>query len=308
MPSLYYVVISINDSRSSIRLKITPNRLSNFIITIDNRFIVNGKHQTIENKKFNEVIILTTTFLWFSTTYVYIYSKLSTILDLILELCAYNIQSCIIAENSGASRIELCGNPLEGGTTPSYGLIKYTVEQLSIPVFPMIRPRGGNFMYSESEFAIMRTDIATCKELGCKGIATGAHLSDKTLDVEMMSRLVEWAYPMQVTCHKVFDRVPDAQAALDQLMQIGCTRVLTSGLEKTAIDGASLLKEMGEWANRKIIIMPGGGVRSDNIRELAANTHALEFHSSGIISITQNQIADGLEVSGMVRMLNSLTK
>jgi copper homeostasis protein len=225
---------------------------------------------------------------------------------LILELCAYNIQSCIIAENAGAGRIELCGNPLEGGTTPSYGLIRYAVEQLSIPVFPMIRPRGGNFIYSESEFAIMKADIATCKELGCTGIATGAQLADLTLDVAMMSRMVEWAYPMQVTCHKVFDRVPDAHAALHELLQTGCSRVLTSGLQKTAIAGASLLKELGEEANGKIIIMPGGGVRSDNILGLAAKTNAREFHSSGIISISQSQMADASEVATMVRILNGL--
>ncbi len=215
---------------------------------------------------------------------------------LLLELCAYNIQSCLIAEKEGAERIELCSNPFEGGVTPSFGLISFCLEQLSIPVFPMIRPRGGNFAYDANELAIMKTDILKCKELGCKGIATGIHLADTRLDRDNLKRIVDWAYPMEVTCHKVFDGVPDALDALEVLMDAGCKRVLTSGLKKTAVEGAGLIKELIAAAAGRIIIMPGGGVRPSNIEQLMTETGATEYHSSGILAIATNQIADENEV------------
>ncbi len=222
---------------------------------------------------------------------------------MLLEICAYNIQSCFAAEHAGAARIELCADPDVGGTTPSYGLIKYALEYLSIPVFPMIRPRGGNFVYDAHELAIMKQDIITCRELGCKGIATGILLPDGTIDVENMTELVRLAYPMEVTCHKAFDRTPDAAQSLEAVIAAGCRRVLTSGLCATALNGAGVLAQLQALAAGRIIIMPGGGVRSSNIAQLVKETGAAEFHSSGIVEKTGSYMADEAEIRIMADAL-----
>ncbi len=223
---------------------------------------------------------------------------------MILEICAYNIHSCLVAQHAGASRIELCADPDVGGTTPSCGLIRYTIEELSIPVFPMIRPRGGNFIYDAHELAIMKKDILICRELGCPGIATGIHLADGRIDKKNLALLVEWAHPMSVTCHKVFDRTPHALQALEDVISAGCTRILTSGLKPTAIEGSSTIKELIIHAAGRITIMPGGGVRSSNTTQLINETRATEYHSSGLLSKNTDYIADENETSLMVTILN----
>lgn len=217
-----------------------------------------------------------------------------------IEICAFNIQSCRIAERAGAGRIELCADPLHGGTTPSYGLIEYVLNHISVPVFPMIRPRGGNFIYDADEIAIMKKDLLMCRQLGCPGIATGVQLQDGRLNREQMRQIVEWAHPMQVSCHKVFDGTPDAYAALEDLIEAGCARVLTSGLQKTALEGAEMLARLAIQAKGRIVIMPGGGVRASNIGQLAALTGLSEFHSSAIRARGGNDIADEDEVRGLV--------
>jgi copper homeostasis protein len=221
----------------------------------------------------------------------------------LLEVCAFNIQSCLVAEAAGAGRIELCADPLEGGTTPSYGLISYALANTTIPVYPMIRPRGGNFVYDEAELAIMEHDIAVCRDLGCPGIATGVALPDGRIDQARMARFVALAHPMQVTCHKVFDGVPDAGDALEALIAAGCARVLTSGLEKTALQGSAMLQRLVVQAAGRIQVMPGGGVRSGNIAELAALTGAAEFHSSGVLSRGVVNVSDVTEVRAMVHAI-----
>ena len=225
---------------------------------------------------------------------------------MLIEICAYNIQSCIIAEKAGAKRIELCADPLLGGTTPSYGLIEYALEQISIPVFPMIRPRGGDFVYDADELVIMKKDILMCRELGCPGIATGVQLADKRINTEQLKYLVEWAYPMTVTCHKVFDRAPDALRALEDVISAGCTRILTSGLHPTAMEGAGVIADLIRHANGRIIIMPGGGVRSSNIAELITLTGAEEYHSSALLAAGNNYVADEEEVKRMGSELTGL--
>jgi copper homeostasis protein len=215
---------------------------------------------------------------------------------MILEVCAFNIQSCFIAEKNGASRIELCADPLQGGTTPSHGLVQYALEHISIPVFPMIRPRGGNFIYDDDELAIMRKDILACKELGCTGIASGIQLANGDIDTDRLKRIVDWAAPMEVTCHKVFDATPDAFTALENVIAAGCTRILTSGLHKTAVDGTQVIAQLIAQAAGRIIIMPGGGVRSSNIAQLVSETGAGEYHSSALIPKNPGHIADADEV------------
>ena len=198
-----------------------------------------------------------------------------------LEICAFGVQSAVIAERAGATRVELCDNPIEGGTTPSYGAIKITREKTGIQLYPIIRPRSLNYFYDAEEWAIMLADVLMCKELGCDGISVGVQKINGEIDADKMKRLVEVAYPMGVTCNRVFDAIPNAPAvALETLIQAGCERVLTSGLAASAPEGAALLKDLVALADGRISIMPGAGVRSDNIEALVQQTGAFEFHTS----------------------------
>jgi len=197
-----------------------------------------------------------------------------------LEVIGFTIESCLIAQAAGAHRIELCDNPSEGGTTPSYGFIKTARENLSIDLYPIIRPRGGDFLYSEIEFEVMKADIEVCKNLGCDGVVIGILNADGTVDKKRSKQLVEIANPMKVTFHRAFDRTNDPFQAMEDIISIGCERILTSGLQTVATDGEELLNKLVKKANNRIIIMPGSGVKSDNIKTLIRNTNATEFHSS----------------------------
>jgi len=197
-----------------------------------------------------------------------------------LEVIGFTIESCLIAQAAGAHRIELCDNPSEGGTTPSYGFIKTARENLSIDLYPIIRPRGGDFLYSEIEFEVMKADIEVCKNLGCNGVVIGILNADGTVDKKRSKQLVEIANPMKVTFHRAFDRTNDPFQAMEDIISIGCERILTSGLQTVATDGEELLNKLVKKANDRIIIMPGSGVKSDNIKTLIRNTNATEFHSS----------------------------
>jgi len=197
-----------------------------------------------------------------------------------LEVIGFTIESCLIAQAAGAHRIELCDNPSEGGTTPSYGFIKTARENLSIDLYPIIRPRGGDFLYSEIEFEVMKADIEVCKNLGCDGVVIGILNADGTVDKKRSKQLVDIAHPMKVTFHRAFDRTNDPFQAMEDIISIGCERILTSGLQTVATDGEELLNKLVKKANDRIIIMPGSGVKSDNIKTLIRNTNATEFHSS----------------------------
>jgi copper homeostasis protein len=201
----------------------------------------------------------------------------------ILEVCAFTIQSCITAEKAGATRVELCDNPVEGGTTPSYGTIKQVREKISILLYPILRPRSGNYYYNEDEYAIIRKDIEMCRELGCNGISVGAQTINAEIDTEMLKRIVDWAGPMGVTCNRAFDGTPDPFKALEDIISAGCERVLTSGQKTAAPDAGELLGKLVTQAGDRIIIMPGAGVKSSNIRKLAEESGAREFHSSARI-------------------------
>lgn len=197
-----------------------------------------------------------------------------------LEVIAFDLLSCKIAQENGADRIELCANPHEGGTTPSYGMIKAARKITSIQLFPIIRPRGGDFLYTDDEFYAMQEDIKACLEIGCEGVVIGMLNADGTIDMERCTILKQLAGSMQVTFHRAFDRVNDPFAALEQIIQLGCHRILTSGLKPTAIEGADLLQQLVKQAGDRLKIMPGSGVRSDNILFLASQTGAKAFHSS----------------------------
>jgi copper homeostasis protein len=207
-----------------------------------------------------------------------------------LEVIAFSIESCSLIQQAGAHRIELCDNPGEGGTTPSYGFIKKARELASIELYTMIRPRGGDFLYSADEFDAMKEDIKYCKQLGCDGVVFGLLNADGTVDKARTSALVDLAYPMGVTFHRAFDRVRDALEALDTLIDIGCERVLTSGLMPNVTGGKHLLKQLVAAADERIIIMPGSGVRHNNLAELAQFTGAVEFHTSA-----RTNVATGMQ-------------
>ena len=243
-------------------------------------------------------------------------------MNFILEVIGFNIESCIAAQSAGAHRIELCDNPGEGGTTPSYGFIKTAREKLEIDLYPMIRPRGGDFLFSDDEFEIMCEEVKVCKSLMCDGIVIGMLNSDGTIDKKHCSKLIELAYPMGVTFHRAFDRTRDAFEALETLINIGCERILTSGLKPNVNDGIHLLKALVEKADERIIIMPGAGVRSSNIKELAVTTGAKEFHSSARKQVDSKMnylnkemneqltsvIADEEEIKNILSFLNELSR
>jgi copper homeostasis protein len=197
-----------------------------------------------------------------------------------LEIIGFNIESCIAAQEAGANRIELCAGPGEGGTTPSYAFIKAAREKLQIDLYVMIRPRGGDFLYNDEDFEIMKNDVAICKQLGCDGIVTGILTKDGKVDKKRCKQLIQIAYPLEATFHRAFDRVSDPFEALEDTIELGFERILTSGLKPKAIESTQLLSQLIKQANERIIIMPGSGVTAENMIRIAESTGATEFHSS----------------------------
>jgi copper homeostasis protein len=197
-----------------------------------------------------------------------------------LEICTGSLHSALAAQAGGAHRIELCDNLDQGGTTPSPGVIKQAVERLDIPVFVLIRPRPGDFLYSDAEFQAMKDDILFCKEHGAKGVVVGILRKDGRIDMERTAELVALARPMQVTFHRAFDMTPDPLRALEDVISLGIDRILTSGQAATAWDGAPVIKEWVQQANGRILIMPGSGINEENVRELIDLTGAAEVHAS----------------------------
>lgn len=197
-----------------------------------------------------------------------------------LEICSFDLLSALIAQEAGADRIELCAGPAEGGTTPGPGLIRAAREKIHIDVYPIIRPRGGDFLYTDEEFDIMMKEVTYCKQMGCNGVVIGLLNTDGTIDKSRTARLVDLAYPLGVTFHRAFDWAINPFEAMEEIISVGCERILTSGQRPTAPEGAELINELVRQADDRIIIMPGSGVRADNIIALAEMTEASEFHTS----------------------------
>lgn len=197
-----------------------------------------------------------------------------------IEIATADFITTQSAVEGGADRIELCAALTEGGTTPSYGMIQKCREAFSVQLFPIIRPRGGDFYYSDEEYDIILQDILLCKKTGCDGVVIGLLKKDGSLPIKKTAKLIQAAYPMEVTFHRAFDRCKDAFETMEELIQIGCTRILTSGQQPGAAQGQDLIAQLIKAAGERIIIMPGSGVRKDNIKELAQKTGAVEFHSS----------------------------
>lgn len=190
------------------------------------------------------------------------------------------MQSALAAQAGGAQRVELCQNLEQGGLTPSYGLIKRVRELLTIPVFVLVRPRPGNFVYDAYEWAIMAADIEQCRALGCAGVVLGILDATGRVDRPRCQSLIELAGPLPVTFHRAFDACPDQAQALEDVVALGCQRVLTSGGQFTAVQGQVQLAALVQRAAGRISVMPGAGLTPHNIRALAASTGATEFHAS----------------------------
>ena len=200
----------------------------------------------------------------------------------ILEACVGNYNEAVLAAKKGADRIELCDNLMEDGTTPSYGTIKKTVQKLDIPVMVIIRPRGGNFIYTEEEVEIMKYDIQICKDLGSHGVVIGA-IKDSKVDIKIIKELVDLPKPMSITFHMAFDEIEDKKSAIVELVELGIDRILTKGGASDAITGKDSLKELVKYANERISIMPGKGVNRENRDYLLEYTGAREIHGSRIV-------------------------
>lgn len=198
----------------------------------------------------------------------------------ILEICADSVESAVAAEHGGASRIELCSSLLEGGISPSAGLISTVRSRLSIDVCVMIRPRGGDFCYSAAEFEAMEQDVITAKQLGANGIVFGILKEDGDIDVARTSHLIEIARPMKSTFHRAFDMSRELSKSLAHVIQTGADRVLTSGGEPNVEDGLPVIANLVRVAGSRITIMAGGGVRESNVHRIIEETGVREIHAS----------------------------
>lgn len=202
-------------------------------------------------------------------------------MERIMEICANSAKSCVEAEAGGAQRVELCAAIPEGGTTPNYGMIRMAQQMTSkIDINVLIRPRGGDFLYTETEIETMLHDIEMAKQLNVHGVVFGCLTKQGEIDVPLMRRLVEAAKPLSVTCHRSFDVCREPFTALEQLIALGFDRILTSGQQPDAVQGIPLIKALVKRAGERIIIMPGCGVREDNIALIEVKTGAKEFHAS----------------------------
>lgn len=198
----------------------------------------------------------------------------------LLEICAGSVQSAIAAQAGGADRIELCQNLEQRGITPSYGTIQCVLARLAIPVFVLIRPRPGNFVYDAQEQAIMEADIRQCQAMGCAGVVLGALDEAGRVDMALCRKLVEAAGSMQVTFHRAFDACSNQRQALEDIIELGCHRILSSGGQSTAPQGQEQLAALVQQAAGRIRVMPGSGVTPATVLGLAQRTGAQEFHAS----------------------------
>lgn len=200
-----------------------------------------------------------------------------------VEIVVFNLESAMKAQEGGADRIELCDNPGEGGTTPSAGIIELARQNLSIDVYPMIRPRGGDFFYSNYDFHAMKRDIIQCQRLSVDGVVFGILNTDGTIDKKRCHELIGRARPLKVTCHRAFDMTRDPFEALEDCIEVGFDRILTSGQEAQAIKGVSVISELVKRSRGRIAIMAGSGVNEETVGEIVSTTKVNEIHFSAMI-------------------------
>lgn len=216
-----------------------------------------------------------------------------------IEIVVYNIESALRAQEGGADRIELCDNPGEGGTTPSYGMIELVRQNISIDVFVMIRPRGGDFYYSNYEFHCMKRDIWQCQKSSVDGVVFGLLNPDGTIDKKRCKELIDRARPLKVTCHRAFDMTRDPFEALEDCIEVGFDRILTAGQQAQAINGAPLIGELINKAARRIAIMPGSGVNEKTVEEIVLTSGADEIHFSATTFRESGMVFRNAKIAGM---------
>lgn len=221
-----------------------------------------------------------------------------------LEIACFNLQSAIIAQENGADRVELCANMIEGGTTPDLELTAAARKELSIDLNVMIRPREGDFVYSGGEFEQMKIEIEQFKKLNVNGFVFGILNTDGSIDIERNAVLVALANPILCTFHRAFDVVKDVYQSLESVIECGFKTILTSGQERNVVEGVDALAALVRKANNRIIIMPGGGLRSSNIGLLKEKTNAIFYHSSAIVDF--GETANGDEVKSLKANLKLL--
>ena len=200
--------------------------------------------------------------------------------DIIFELCAESLDACLLARSAGVDRIELCADLQTEGLTASHGLLQEAVRCSGLPVFALLRPRGGDFIYTPADFSVMREDLLHARELGVAGFTLGVLLPDGRVDIPRTRELVELAGPLEVTFHRAFDATPDLLAALEDVIATGCRRILTSGGAETCVTGAPTLRALVQRAAGRIEIAVGGGLRDTNAASLVPSTGATHFHGS----------------------------
>jgi copper homeostasis protein len=200
--------------------------------------------------------------------------------QVVFEVCAEDLESCVAAREGGADRIELCCALIEGGLTPSHALISAAVAQSGLPIYTILRPRGGNFAYSDVEFALMQEDLEHARSLGVSGFVAGVLRPDGNVDGNRMRLLVEQATPLEVTFHRAFDAATNLENALEDVIATGCRRLLTSGGAENVYIGAERLRRLGVQADERIAIVVGGGLRLETAAEVARITGASQFHGS----------------------------
>jgi copper homeostasis protein len=218
-----------------------------------------------------------------------------------LEICVDSLESAINAQIAGTDRVELCDNLIEGGTTPGFGTIISARNNLNIGLNVIIRPRGGDFLYTDLEYDIMRRDIDICGEYGVDGIVLGILRSGGAIDVERTAKLIELAQPMSATFHRAFDMCSDPVKGLEDVIVSGANRLLTSGQKDKAQEGVELISKLVNQAGNRIIIMPGSGINESNIASIARITRAKEFHLTGRKVIDSDMIfrRNGISMGGV---------
>jgi copper homeostasis protein len=229
---------------------------------------------------------------------------------ILLEISVESVEAAAAAERGGADRIELCDNLSVGGLTPQAALIRAVRQQIEIPIFVMIRPRAGDFVYSPAEFAQMKKSIAAAKASGASGLVLGILKPDRSVDIDDTCELVDLAQPLPVTFHRAFDASPDLSQALEDVVRSGASRILTSGGAASAPEGSGNIRMLVAAAGERVTIIPGAGINAGNILQLAAATRAREFHS-GLSSVFSRSKANDVqfenEVRAMVKILSTLT-
>jgi len=232
----------------------------------------------------------------------------------ILEISVESVEAAVAAERGGAQRVEFCSNTREGGTTPSGGLLRAVRERVRLPILSMVRPRGGNFVYSDDEFRAIQGDIETAKHMRMDGVVLGLLRADGRVDIERTRHLVEQARPLEVTFHRAFDESADLREALEDVIKTGATRLLTSGGKRTATEALEVLGDLVRMAGKRMIVMPGSGLHAGNIRETVEKTGAREYHAglSSVISRPGDDI-DAFEeevrrLAGALRDCNPLAR